>query len=40
MNDVKSIKIVLAQANKIINQTLNIHIQDHLVESSSRKMKC
>ena len=35
MNYVKGIKSVHAQANKILNQTLNILIQNHLVEGSS-----
>ena len=33
MSEVKGIESVLAQANKILNQTLNIHIENHLVES-------
>ena len=39
MNYVIGIKSVLAQANKLLNQTLNIYIQSHLVEGSSKKMK-
>ena len=39
MNYVKGIKTVLAQASKILSQTLNIHIQNHLAEGSSKKMK-
>ena len=35
----KGIESVLAQANKILNQTLNIHIQNHLVESSNKIIK-
>ena len=35
MNYVTGIKSVLPQTNKILNQTLNIHIQNHLVEGSS-----
>ena len=31
MNKVKGIKSVLGQANIILNQTLNIHIHNHLV---------
>ena len=29
---------MLAQANKIMNQTLNILIQNHIVECSSKKL--
>ena len=39
MNYVKCIKSVHAQANKLLNQTLTTHIQNHLVEGSSIKMK-
>ena len=39
MNEVKGIKSVLTQANKILNQTFNIHIQNHLVEGSSKEIK-
>ena len=35
----KGMKGVLAQANEILNQTLNIHIQNHLVEGSRKKME-
>ena len=31
MNLVKDVKSVLARANKILNQALNMHIQNHLV---------
>ena len=31
MNKVKGIKRALAQTSKILNKTLNIHIQNHLV---------
>ena len=37
MNWVKGIKSVLAQENKILDQALDIHIQYHLVEGSSKK---
>ena len=30
-------KSVLAQANTILNRTVNMHIQNHLVEGSSEK---
>ena len=33
------IESVLAQTNKILNQTLNIHTQIHLVEGSRKDMK-
>ena len=39
MNYLKSVKSVLAQANKMLNQTWNINIPNHLVEDSSKKMK-
>ena len=32
----KGIESVLAQVNKILHQTLNIHIQNHLVECSNK----
>ena len=35
----RKVSSILAQANKILNQTLNIRIQNHLVEGSSDKMK-
>ena len=38
MNWVKGIKIEL-EANKILNQTLNIHIKNYLVEGSCKNMK-
>ena len=38
MNKVTGIKCVLAQANKILNLSLNIHIQNHLVEGSCEKI--
>ena len=34
MNLVKGIKSVLAQASRILNQTLSKHIQNHVVEGS------
>ena len=39
MNYMKGFKSVLALAITVLNQTLNIHIQNYLVESSSKKMK-
>ena len=37
MNYMKSTKNVLAQGNKILNLTLNVQIQNHAVEGSSKK---
>ena len=39
MNLVKGIESVLAQANKVLNNTLNIHIHNYLVEVRSKKNK-
>ena len=39
INWVKGIISVLALANKILNQTLNIHIQNYPVEGISKKIK-
>ena len=39
MNQLKGIKSVLAQGNMIQNKTLNKHIQNHLIEGSSKKIE-
>ena len=38
INYLKSIKSVLEQVNNIMNKSLNIHIQNHLVEGISKKL--
>ena len=37
VNSAKGIKSVVAEANKILSQTLNIHIRNHLAEGRSKK---